>query len=176
MEDSDSPTDEATPTVPPTTTDDKTSQYSPSISHDEEADVYEWEAPNNDRNTWEHSHVANGTKEQEEDSEEWEDFGDGSVTSGEGGVWHEGGRSESVIIVRPTRTPASSNGRMKLKHSTSSTSGTQPAESAAPHSTISSTPVSPGGKSLESETSVEFRSAMRGRLSEADLARLEAKS
>ena len=184
LDDSDTP-DETTPTAPPTA-EDHNSQYSPSISHDEEPpndEVDEWEASTNKPNEWSPGQ-DNGRKEQDEDSEEWEDFGDDSGASvGGGGVWGDSVRSGANNPAPPLRT-TSNSGRMKLKSTGSNTSSTQVSvASSSPdlRSPTSRLPVSSeGGRSPHQVTSrgssAGFRSAMKGRLSETDLARLEAKS
>lgn len=188
--DSDTP-DETTPTAPPSV-EDHNSQYSPSISHDEEVpndEVDDWEASTNKPNDWSPDQ-DNGRKEQDEDSEEWEDFGDDSgasvggdsVRSGAsvGGVWGDSVKSEANNPAPPPRT-TSNSGRMKLKRTGSNTSSTQVSVASSdlrsPTSGLSGS--SEGGRSpqvLSRESSAGFRNAMKGRLSETDLARLEAKS
>ncbi len=189
VDDSDTP-EETTPTTP-LIAEDRTSQYSPSISHSEEApndEVEEWEPPTDKVNEWSRDQNI-GSKEGDEDSEEWEDFGENSGASGVG-VWDDSVTSvkseanESVIRdPMPLRTSLSS-GRMKLKRMPSNTSSsTRVTESTAssPDLRQSTNPssLSSEGRSPKATTKragTEFRSAMKGRLNEKDLARLEAKS
>lgn len=193
IDDSDTP-EETTPiTLHPT--EDRTSQYSPSISHSEEVpndEVEEWEATTNDK--WSHDQDIE-SKEGDEDSEEWEDFGQDSGTSGVG-VWGDSVTSVRTndVISDPVslRTPpsdpqplrtSSSSGRMKLKRVASNTSSTQVTESATSspdlRSSTNLSSVGSGGRTPGAATKqagAEFRSSMKGRLSEEDIARLEAKS
>lgn len=186
---------ETTPTLSPPT-EDQTSQYSPSISHDEDTpndEVDEWEVTKNNLEEWDDK-PGSDTGSKEEDSEEWEDFGDDSGASGGGGEWSgsvRGGGSVSVPThkEKPLRTPSANSSRsggMQLKLSRSATSShAQPATPPADSSTSSSSSLHKPSildnqtrttkHKTSTSSSSDFRVAMKGRLSEQDLVRLEAK-